>query len=101
MTARHTAIWRAKRKTAGFDEWRSKIGQVNGRHQKEDRMSITEEGALSQRLESLEAQNLRLQALVCHLLQKNEELRSWNLGGKPQIADTFISIPEDHEIRHR
>ena len=52
---------------------------------------------LSQRLESLEAQNLRLQALVCHLLLKNEELRNGNPDEKPRIADTIIPLPADHE----
>ncbi len=41
--------------------------------------SNLESGNLIDRVRALEAEKLRLQALVCHLLYKNEQLRSRNL----------------------
>ena len=40
--------------------------------------SNLESGNLIDRMRALEAEKLRLQALVCHLLYKNEQLRSRN-----------------------
>lgn len=52
---------------------------------------------------ALEDEKLRLQALVCHLLRENEQLRNRNLGGNLHIGELSIPIPADDKkiVRQR
>jgi hypothetical protein len=53
---------------------------------------------LIQRVNSLEAEKHRLQALVCSLLHENEQLRSRNLDRSSHMAERFFPIPA-HNIK--
>jgi len=44
---------------------------------------------------ALEDEKLRLQALVCHLLRENEQLRSRNPRGNLHVGELSIPIPPD------
>jgi hypothetical protein len=48
---------------------------------------------LIQRVNSLEAEKHRLQALVCSLLHENEQLRSRNLDRSSHIPELFVHVP--------
>ena len=50
---------------------------------------------LSRRVELLEAENVRLQTLVCDLLNVNEELRNRKPDGSPPIGKLPIPVPAD------
>ncbi len=43
----------------------------------------------------LEDEKLRLQALVCHLLRENEQLRNRNPGGNLHVGERSIAISTD------
>jgi len=51
----------------------------------------------------LEDEKLRLQALVCHLLRENEQLRNRNPGGNLHAGERSIPIPADDKklARHQ
>jgi hypothetical protein len=51
----------------------------------------------------LEDEKLRLQALVCHLLRENEQLRNRNPGGNLHAGERSIPIPADDQelARHQ
>jgi hypothetical protein len=71
--------------------------QENGISQKEDRMNIAE---LIEWAKGLEDEKLRLQALVCHLLRENEQLRNRNPGGNLHVGELSIAISADDKKTH-
>ena len=62
------------------DDGRSNSAPQSSAIADSEALSNLESGDLINRVRALEAEKLRLQALVCHLLHKNEQLRSRNHG---------------------